>query len=509
MPETILGLDIGMSAVKAVLANSRGRADVFILAAETVKMENGLDLETAITKIAETILPLASSKVRCVVTLPPADVMFRQVQLPFHDDGKIKKTLSFELEPLLPVPIEEVVIDYLRLPDAKLLAAVCGKERIRKVITAVEAHLGKVIVIDIGASALVSPFLAQKALTGSGLALDIGASSTSAAFYEDHALLQIRSFNFGGDTITSALSGDLSCDAIKAEQIKIAGADTAKTDGAMAACREFCVALANTVEFLRLNDILKSAPVQIMLTGGGSLFKPLGDELAQKFGAAVTVADFSKSGRLEISEKLQGRYSPPVMNTALAAVKRSSLPGKSFNFRQGEFAMKSVPSDIKTQLLRGAIIAVILALLTAVDLFLGYRWQASQTAGLKKQITAIFNKHYPPSAAMVDPLQQLRTKLEDDRKMYGMDNSASEVTTLEILKDLSDLIPPALDVIVTHVHYENRNLLLKGEAKKMDDVTDVKNGLLKSKFFKNVAIGATALAKEGDKVNFDLRIELR
>lgn len=509
MPEAILGLDIGLGSVKAVLANARGRTDAFILAVESVKMENGLDLENSIKKIAETVLPLASSKVRCVVTLPPADVMFRQVQLPFHDDGKIKKTLSFELEPLLPVPIEEVVIDYLRLFDEKLLAAVCPKERIRKVITAVEAHLGKVIVIDIGAAALLSLFLAQKALTGPGMALDIGSSSTSVAFYEQNALMQIRSFPFGGDTLTRALAADLSCDAIKAEQIKIAGADNAKTEGVMAACREFCVSLANTVEFLRLNDILKSAPIQIMLTGGGSQFQPLGDELAQKFGATVFAADMGKYGRLEIDEKLQGRFSPPVMSMALAAVKRSSLSRKSFNFRQGDFAMKSVSGDIKKQLLRGAIIAGLLALLTGVDLFLSYRWQASQATDLKKQITAIFKKHFPPSAAMVDPLQQLRTKLENDRKMYGMDNGASEVTALEILKDLSNLIPPALDVIVTHVHYENRNLLLKGEAKKMDDVTNVKNGLLKSKFFKNVVIGATALAKEGDKVNFDLRIELR
>jgi general secretion pathway protein L len=509
MPETILGLDIGTETIKAVLAIPLGRADARMLAAETVRLEDGVDLDAAIKKIAETIRSLASAKLRCVVTLPPSDVMFRHVRLPFHDDHKIKKTLSFELEPLLPVPIEEVVVDYVHLPDEGLLVAVCGKERIRKIITAVEKHLGKVSAIDISTAVLMLPFLEQKTLTGSGMLCDIGASSTCAAFYEKNALIQIRSFSFGGNTITRALAGDLSCDVNEAEHIKLAGADAAKTDGTLAACREFCTSLMNTLEFLRLNDALQSAPAQMMVTGGGSLFKPLRDELAQNIGAPVTVLDFSGSGRLEIDEKLKGNFLPPRMNTALAAVKRASLSRKSFNFRQGEFASRSVPGNLKKQLQWGAMIAGILFLLAAADLFLDYRWQVSQAADLKKQISVIFKKHYPPSAAMVDPVQQLRTRLAEDKKMYGMDDGASGVTPLEVLKDLSGLIPPALDIVVTHVHYENRNVLLKGEAKKIDDVTNVKNELLKSKYFKNVVIGSTALAREGDKVNFDLRIELR
>ena len=128
---------------------------------------------------------------------------------------------------------------------------------------------------------------------------------------------------------------------------------------------------------------------------------------------------------------------------------------------------------------------------------------------LKNQISLIFKKHYPQSAVMVDPVNQLRTKLAEDKKTYGIDNSGSGVTVLELLKDISGFISPALDVVMTHLHYENNIVLLKGEAKKIDDVTSVKNELLKSKYFKNVMISSTSLVKEGALVNFDLRIELR
>jgi general secretion pathway protein L len=509
MPETILGLDIGDGAIKAILANAYGRPDIRVVASEIVRLEDGVDLDAALKKLAETIRPMVSSRIRCVVSLPPSDVMFRQISLPFRDESKIKKTLSFALEPLLPLPIEEVVADYVHLTDGGLLTAAVGKERIRKVIAAVEEHLGEVSAIDIGTAALALPLLEQKASTGAGMVLDIGASSTFAVFYEKNALVQIRSFAFGGNTITDVLAQDLSCSREEAHHIKINADYGTKTGGALAACRAFCVSLANTVEFMRLNETLHSTPAEIMVTGGGSLFKPLVDELEKTFNRPVKALDSGLYGQPEIDEKLQGSYQSTIMSTALATVKRAFASRKSFNFRQGEFAPQSVRGDLKKQLRWGAIIAGIILLLAAVDLFLDYQWQARQAGNLKNQISAIFKKHYSPSAVMVDPVLQLRTKLIEDKKTYGLDDGASGVTVLELLKDMSGFISPALDIVITHLHYENNIVLLKGEAKKIDDVTTVKNELLKSKTFKNVTISSTALAKEGAKVNFDLRIELR
>jgi hypothetical protein len=37
----------------------------------------------------------------------------------------------------------------------------------------------------------------------------------------------------------------------------------------------------------------------------------------------------------------------------------------------------------------------------------------------------------------------------------------------------------------------------------------VKNDLLKSRYFKNVTMGSTSLTKDGGKVDFNLRIEVK
>lgn len=511
MPETILGLDIGSDTIKAVLAARRGRTDVRVIAAETVPLTDDVDLDSALKKIASAIRPVAPGRIQCVVSLPPSDVMYRQVHLPFRDEGRIKKTLPFELEPLLPLPIEEVVVDYVHLPDNGLLVAAIGKERIRQIIAAVETQLGRVSVIDIATAALALPLLEQKNFTGTGILLDIGASSTFAVFYEKNAIVQIRSFVFGGNTVTSALAQDLSCETGEAERIKVNANFGAKSwekhsSQAKAFCRQFCISLKSTVEFMLLNKTLHSAPARITVTGGGSQFQPLRDELGKTFTAELV--DYKQAGQLEIDGRIRMSYQPSIMNTALATVKRAFAATKSFNFRQGEFVSRQGLGGLRAQFKWAAIIAAIIILLAVVHQFLDYRLQSAQASRLKNQISLIFKKHYPEAQAVVDPVAQLRNKLADDRKAYGIGEGGSSVTVLDLLKDVSGYISPSVDMAITHLYYENRVMIIKGEAKKIDDVTAVKNELQKSKYFKNVTIGSTSLARDGSRVNFDMRIEL-
>ena len=508
MPEMILGLDIGTETVKAVLASPRSRTDVRILAHEVVRFDETGDLEAVLKKIAGAMLSQTSSKVACMVSLPPSDIMFRQIHLPFRDESRIKKTLPFELEPLLPMPVEEVLADYVPLPGEGLLAAVCNRERIRKIIDLVEAHLGDVSVIDISAAVLALPLLENKSAGGAGILLDVGASSAVAVFYEDNAIIQIRSFAFGGDTISRALAEDAHCGLPEAEKMKISAAFGDNSVRAGEACRKFCVELANTAEFLKLNETLYGAIEQVTVTGGGALFKPLMDELTNTFGRSVEFLDFCRFGQSPVDEKVCGRYSPLIMNTALAVVRRAHASRKSFNFRQGEFAPRNILGDFRSQWKWAAAVGCIIAVLAAADVVLGYHLQSRQLSDLKSRISVIFKKYNPQGNPLVDPAGQLKTKLASDKKMYGLEEG-SGIPVIEMIRDLSSLIAPDLQIVVTHYHYENHSILLKGEAKKIDDVTAVKNALLKSNYIKNVTVGSTSLGKEGAKVDFDLKLELK
>ncbi|MCX7950198.1 MAG: hypothetical protein N2509_08820, partial [Treponemataceae bacterium] len=73
----------------------------------------------------------------------------------------------------------------------------------------------------------------------------------------------------------------------------------------------------------------------------------------------------------------------------------------------------------------------------------------------------------------------------------------------------STLITPAHEVMLTALTVEGDTVIVKGETKNFDMVQAIKNDLAKSKLVKTVSIGATNLVKQGEKVEFDMRLFLK
>jgi hypothetical protein len=373
----------------------------------------------------------------------------------------------------------------------------------------VEGSLGEVSIIDISSTALASQILADKSSAACGIILDIGASSTAAVFYEDGAIVQVRSLAFGGSHITQALSQDLSVKIDEAEQKKIKGDYHAGCAAVERLCRHFCSELKNTIEYMKINGSLHSNQARFTITGGGALFIPLQKELENSFSLSVEVLDLVRLKQLEIEEDIQSQLQPQIMNTAIAAAMRISSGRKSFNFRQKDLAAKNILLNSKKQLKLAAVIAGIILFLATVNQALDFTIKTRRLDNIKKQISLIFKKDFPEAPNMVDPVQQLKTKLAENKKTFGFYKGDSDTSVLNMLKEISGLIPSSLDVIIYNLSYENNVILIKGEAKNVDDISAVKNELLKSGHFKEVAMGSTSLVKDSGKVNFDLRIEVK
>lgn len=373
----------------------------------------------------------------------------------------------------------------------------------------VEGSLAEVSVIDISSTALASQILADKSSAADGMILDIGASSTAAVFYENGRIVQIRYLVFGGSHITQALSQDLSIGKDEAERKKIMGDYPANCATAEESCRHFCSELKNTIEYMKLNGSLRNHPARLTVTGGGALFIPLQKELESAFSLPIEVLDLMRLKQLEIDEDIRGQMQPQIMNTAIAAAMRISSGRKSFNFRQQDYAARNVLSNLKGQFKWAAAIAGTILLLAIVNQVLDYTIKTRRLDNIKKQISFIFKKDFPEAANVNNPVEQLKSKLAENKKTFDIYRGDSGTTVLNMLKEISGLIPASLDVVLYSLSYENNVILIKGEAKNVDDISAVKNELLKSRHFKEVATGSTSLAKESGKVNFDLRIEVK
>ncbi|HQI24012.1 MAG TPA: pilus assembly protein PilM [Smithella sp.] len=501
----VLGLEIGRSTIKAVLMARKGLGGGRILDARILDVRDSEGIGPALQKLAE---DKNFAGIPCFVSVPSQDVLFRHVRLPFRDDNRIRKTLLFELEPLIPLPIENVIADYIALPREGLLVGAMPKETIREIIEQVEKNLGDVSVIDTSSSALAVQIPDHKK-TSVSIILDIGRNATTAAFCENESVIHIRSLAFSGEQITLAMAKDFSVDRNRAEQLKISGDYPEAMEKTGEECRRLCSELKNTVEFMKINGVLHNDPAQILLTGGGALFGPLRKEIEKNFTCPVELLNLISARQLEVEKNIMMRMNPSLLNAAAANALRSSAGKKSFNFRQGEFTARPSHLNFKNHLRWAGILAAVILLLAVVNQILDYSLKMRQIGGIKKDIARIFQKSFPDAPSMVDPVQQLKTKIEEDKKTFGLGEGMPEATTADFLKELSALISPSLEIVFTALTYENRVISVKGEAKTVDDVTLIKDALAKSKSFKEVTMGPTSLTRDGGKVDFSLRIEVQ
>ena len=66
---------------------------------------------------------------------------------------------------------------------------------------------------------------------------------------------------------------------------------------------------------------------------------------------------------------------------------------------------------------------------------------------------------------MIDPVQQLKTKLAEIKRLLVFTKDCRKSTTVELLKEISSLVSSSFDIVITDLSYENTVVSIKGEAK--------------------------------------------
>ncbi len=137
MRRKILGLDIRHDAISAVLIKS-GIKGTAIEAHVHVPLLNRKEDETGWAEPLETIVKkMDISGSVCVASFPADEISYRNIQVPFKGQKKIKKILPYELEPTFPFPTDDLIIDFVavKLPDHitgnNLIAAAVEKTKLR------------------------------------------------------------------------------------------------------------------------------------------------------------------------------------------------------------------------------------------------------------------------------------------------------------------------------------------------------------------------------------------
>lgn len=509
MPERILGLDIGGGSVKAVLLSRGFRGGYRVLGFDLIETAAAGDLPKALDRL------FADRTFRdavCVTALPAGALSFREIRLPFRDDRKIRKTIAFALEPVVQTPLDTVFIDYTLTGEksqAEIFAALAPRAIVGERSALLAGYVRETAVIDIDAVPLASRLMEDPGFPESALLIDIGARDTTALFTGKGRILHLRHFAFGGETVTEAVAKSLKIGAAEAERMKQNRELPREAASAIVECSARLLAeIKNTQAYLLWQGRLAQAPSRIILTGGGSRTPGLAEQIEGLFAVSVEATDLAAMRGIQMDEILRLSWDPARMDQALALAARPMAKGSGFNFRQRAFEARSGYRELRDRMKKGAVAALVILSLLGIEIGIDDYGARLRLAALKRDVGLEYKNIDPEVKRIVDPVAQLRGKINEARKLAaGMGDAATEATVLDLFKEISGLAPANL--LLTSFNLDGNAIRLKGEVRNFDTVDALKKALANSQYFRAAVIGSTGVVKQGNGVEFELKMTLK
>jgi type IV pilus assembly protein PilM len=309
--KSLVGLDIGSSAVKAVELKPAGKAyKVSAFGSEPVPPDSIVDGAIidggAVADAIRRLFDGRGIKTKDVAaSLSGNAVIVKKITLPVMTEAELAESIYWEAEQYIPFDIQDVNLDYQILDsgtrggkgtmDVLLVAA--KKEKIAD-YTGVIAQAGRsAVVVDVDAFALQNAYEVNYGIQPGAVIvlLNAGASATNINILNGDQSVFTRDISIGGNAYTEALQKELNLPFELADQLKRGVAvDGVTFDEARPVLR--AVSENVMLEIQKTFDFFKATAAsdridRIMLSGGASRAEGFTEMLTERFEAPVEVLD--------------------------------------------------------------------------------------------------------------------------------------------------------------------------------------------------------------------------
>ena len=176
------------------------------------------------------------------------------------------------------------------------------------------------------------------------------------------------------------------------------------------------------------------------------------------------------------------------------------------NFRKGEFAFRIIDEGTRRNRLTLSIAGGIVVLLLAINIGVKFSIVHSTYGRLDKEINDIYRKTFPDAKVVVDPVRQMRDKLEAAKQKFGVLGTGT--SALEVMKAVTDGIPREVRANFIEFNLEGDRVKLQGEALSFEAVDKIKAELEKAEPFAEVTVRDTRMGVR-KKVKFRMEIRLK
>jgi len=532
MAQIIVGLDIGTTSIKVTrLEASLFRFEFKETTEHVLPTHMDLPWEQLVASVLQVVFSdqTGGSPYKIIASLPGRYVSSRILSLPFSDKKKIEQTLPFELEGLVPFPIEEVLIDYEILgtdASGSKVLAVCTQKSV------VDAHLKMLKASGIDPQVLVPPSVAlanlSKQIQGQSpepiLIVDFGHEETALSLASRGRLAFCRTLMTGSSAVTKALEHELGIPRATAHESKEREVDLGAAEPGPERPHPHAVqrAVSSALEPLirgitqtlgGIREAAGVAPRRIYLCGKGSALRGLSSYLSRKVGLEVRPLEF-QIGPGSVAPAYE--YDPFAAATSMALALHGTRDNAAsgINLRTGEFAhVSSLKALRKTAVSFGAM-AGVLAVLFMVDSGLKYHYRHSESERLQAAITKVAAEISPDVKGLGSDKQKLSTlmaKLEEEKRELGLfaTISPNSLSVLDVLLAISEAVPEDVKIDVRELAIEGDKVRIQGETSSSNAAEQIKSNLLKKDAFASAEIMDVKPSVDRSTVKFQMNLELR
>jgi type IV pilus assembly protein PilM len=308
--KSLVGLDIGSSAVKAIELKPAGKAyKVTAFGSEPIPPDSIVDGAiidgAAVVDAIRRVFDSRGIKTKEVATsLSGNAVIVKKIALPTMTDGELAESIYWEAEQYIPFDIQDVNLDYqiLERGDAgkstmDVLLVAAKKEKIAD-YTGVIGQAGRTaVVIDVDAFALQNAYEVNYGTERGAVVvlLNAGASATNINILHGDQSVFTRDISAGGNAYTEALQKELNLPFDQADQLKRGLAvDGVTIEDARPVLRAVTENLM--LEIQKTFDFFKTSAssdriTSIVVSGGASRAEGFTEMLAERFQAPVESFD--------------------------------------------------------------------------------------------------------------------------------------------------------------------------------------------------------------------------
>jgi len=196
------------------------------------------------------------------------------------------------------------------------------------------------------------------------------------------------------------------------------------------------------------------------------------------------------------------------MDSALALALREAKKGKGFNFRKNEFEKEKHYPGLKPVLRKTAVFLIVILSFLAADIGIDYHFIEKRYRTLDQEITEAFRHTFPDVKKIVDPLHQMKVKINEIKKStVSLPGLHTNSKVLDLLRDISKRVPESLDVHVERIVIAPDTVRMSGMANSFNTIDNIKNGLASSTCFSAVTISSANLDRKENQVRFEIKLQ--